>query len=102
MTVCPVNAIGVDEATGAKVVSDELCIGCGLCTIACPFGTVFALPHTGQATKCHLCGGQPACVVVCPTRAIEFAEVERSGEWFEDWGERVHERFVEALAGASG
>ena len=37
---CPVDAISVDMATGAKVISDDKCVGCKVCTIACPFGTV--------------------------------------------------------------
>ncbi len=37
---CPVEAIKVDAATGAKVVLDDVCVGCKVCTIACPFGTI--------------------------------------------------------------
>ena len=37
MHACPVNAIDVDESTGAKIVIDEVCVGCKLCVIACPF-----------------------------------------------------------------
>ena len=33
MTACPVNAIGIDDALGAKVINDSLCVGCHLCTI---------------------------------------------------------------------
>ena len=35
MVACPVKAITV-SAVGAKVVLDEVCVGCKLCTIACP------------------------------------------------------------------
>ena len=51
MNACPVNAIAVDPITGAKVVLDRVCVGCHLCTIACPFGTVFTLPGTDKAAK---------------------------------------------------
>ena len=34
---CPVDAISIDAATGAKVVSDDKCVGCKVCTIACPW-----------------------------------------------------------------
>ena len=37
---CPVEAITVDKATGAKVVNEATCVGCKVCTIACPFGTI--------------------------------------------------------------
>lgn len=95
MTACPVNAIVIDEG-GAKVVIDSLCIGCHLCTIACPFGTVFTLPHNDKAAKCNLCGGDPACATSCPTDAIEFVEVEKAGQWFEPWSERVNTNYVES------
>lgn len=97
MTACPVNAIDIDPATGSKVVLDARCIGCHLCTIACPFGTVFTLPGTDKASKCNLCGGQPACAAACPTDAIVLAEADQSGSWFDAWSERVHGGFVEAV-----
>lgn len=75
MNVCPTNAIGIDARTGAKVIREDACIGCHLCTISCPFGTVFTTPTTSKAAKCNLCGGEPACVTACPTYAIEFSEL---------------------------
>jgi carbon-monoxide dehydrogenase iron sulfur subunit len=97
MSACPVNAIAVDNTTGAKVVMDQLCIGCHLCTIACPFGTVFTTPHTDKATKCNLCGGDPACATACPTAAIEFVELDKAGDWFASWGEKVNRNYVAAV-----
>jgi Fe-S-cluster-containing hydrogenase component 2 len=86
MTVCPVDAISVDADTGAKVVDDDICVGCKVCTIACPFGTVNYNADTGKVIKCDLCGGEPACVEVCPTTALSFvhaglAGVEKMREW---------------------
>ena len=102
MTACPVNAIAIDESNQAKVVIESLCVGCHLCTIACPYGTVFTLPETDKAAKCNLCGGEPACAIACPTDAIEFVDQDTSGGWFESWGERVNSNYVEALAGENG
>lgn len=96
MNACPVNAIGIDSATGAKVVVDAHCIGCHLCTIACPFGTIFTLPHSGNAAKCNLCGGQPACAAACPTDAIEFGTDDSPASWFDGWAEKVNNRYLEA------
>ena len=68
MSACPVDAISVDAETGAKVVSDAACVGCKVCTIACPFGTVNYNADTGKVIKCDLCGGDPVCVKACSTR----------------------------------
>ena len=97
MNACPVNAIALDPQTGAKLVVDELCIGCHLCTIACPFGTVFTLPHSDKAAKCNLCGGQPACAAACPTQAIVYGEAPQAGQWFAPWGAKVHRNYVDAF-----
>ena len=96
MSACPVNAIAIDQ-TGAKIVLESLCVGCHLCTIACPFGTVFTLPQSDTASKCDLCGGQPACATSCPTDAIEFVESEAVADWFAPWSEQVDSNYVEAM-----
>lgn len=70
--VCPVTALSRNDATGAIKVDEDRCIGCGLCSIACPFGHI---THDGQnaiAVKCDLCGGEPACAAFCPTRTLEY------------------------------
>ncbi|MGB0747859.1 MAG: 4Fe-4S dicluster domain-containing protein [Magnetospiraceae bacterium] len=76
---CPVNAITVDGATGAKVVSASRCVGCKVCTIACPFGTVNYNASSGKVDKCDLCGGDPACAKACPTGAITYIDEEATG-----------------------
>src|SRR3990172_2054142 len=79
MTACPVEAIGISPV-GAKVVGDDQCVGCKLCTIACPHGTIFFNHQTHKAFRCTLWGGTPACVEVCPTQAILYEEAETT-----DW-----------------
>ncbi len=69
---CPTNAISINETTGAKVVDDAKCVGCKVCTIACPYGTINYRPETGKVAKCDLCDGNPACVEACPTGAITY------------------------------
>ena len=76
MRACPVDAITADAATGARVVSEESCVGCKVCTIACPFGTVNYVQATGKVAKCDLCGGDPACVRACPTEAITWVDAD--------------------------
>jgi Fe-S-cluster-containing hydrogenase component 2 len=79
MHACPVDAISVDGATGAKIVSDTLCVGCKVCTIACPFGTINYNQATGKVIKCDLCEGEPECAKACPTDAIVFVDADWTG-----------------------
>ena len=98
MQACPVNAIDVDETTGAKIVIDEVCVGCKLCVLACPFGTIFYDADADRASKCDLCAGDPACAHACPTDAIAFASVDPGG-WVGAFGDGVHADFVRATQG---
>jgi len=72
MDVCPEKAIYVDKKTGARIVDEEKCVGCGTCEEACQFDMIKVNPHTDKASKCDLCGGDPQCVAWCPTEAITF------------------------------
>ena len=84
IAACPVDALSVDEYTGAILVdvppsgasptSPSACIGCSACVDACPFGMAALHPHTGTALICDLCGGDPACVKRCATGAIVYTE----------------------------
>ncbi len=98
MQACPVNAIDVDEQTGAKIVIDEVCVGCKLCVIACPFGTMFFDKSTDVATKCDLCAGEPACATACPTGAIEFSAAD-GDTWVGSFGQQVDGDYRRAVAG---
>ena len=76
---CPVEAITVDKMTGAKVVNESTCVGCKVCTISCPFGTINYVQETGKVQKCDLCGGDPACATACPTGAITYVDANWTG-----------------------
>jgi Fe-S-cluster-containing hydrogenase component 2 len=76
---CPVDAIKLDLTTGAKLVFQDICVGCKVCTIACPFGTVNYVQETGKVQKCDLCGGEPACADACPTGAITYIDANWTG-----------------------
>jgi carbon-monoxide dehydrogenase iron sulfur subunit len=69
---CPTEALYRDETTNAVLVYDKRCIGCAACADACPFGMIVLHPETGVALVCDLCGGDPACVKRCATRAIRY------------------------------
>jgi carbon-monoxide dehydrogenase iron sulfur subunit len=67
---CPVEAIAIDERTGAWVVDVGECIGCGECVEACPYEAIFVDEQLGISLKCDLCGGEPECAAMCPTGAV--------------------------------
>ncbi len=87
---CPTGAIEISASTGAKEVNDGLCVGCKVCTIACPFGTINYNATSGKVMKCDLCGGDPACAKVCPTQAITYIDAEMTGyDKMRNWAERT-------------
>jgi Fe-S-cluster-containing hydrogenase component 2 len=90
MQACPVDAISVNGDTGAKEVSATLCVGCKVCTIACPFGTINYNSISTKVDKCDLCGGDPDCVKVCPTPALSYIEAESAGmDKMRHWAEKT-------------
>jgi len=87
---CPTEAIQINLSTGAKEINESLCVGCKVCTIACPFGSVNYNHATGKVAKCDLCGGDPACVKACPTQAITFVDADWTGyDKMREWAERT-------------
>ncbi len=76
---CPTKAIS-KRVDGIVLIDDELCIGCGACIEACPFGAPQFNPEKDTIEKCNLCahrideGLSPACVLVCPTKALIFGD----------------------------
>lgn len=70
--VCPVSAIHKDAKTGAYIIDYDKCIGCRECVYVCPFGAMNLDLETGKPIKCDLCGGDPACVKICPTEALIY------------------------------
>ena len=92
---CPVSAITANVVTGAREVDEARCVGCKVCTIACPFGTVNYNQATGKVIKCDLCGGDPACSQACPTAAITFVDADQTGY------DKMHAWAARSLAGAA-
>jgi Fe-S-cluster-containing hydrogenase component 2 len=76
LRACPVGAISIDGAAGtnARVVDEEICIGCYRCLEACPIDPARVRFDTEKqvAVKCTLCGGDPMCAKFCPTGALKY------------------------------
>lgn len=69
VNVCPMKAISADPVTGARVIDEDKCIGCGACVNACPWHMPRVDVEKHKSTKCISCG---ACVAGCPTSALRM------------------------------
>jgi sulfite dehydrogenase (quinone) subunit SoeB len=87
VTVCPTGASYKRAEDGIVLVNPETCIGCKLCSWACPYGArEYDYTH-GVMKKCTLCVDRiynenfepedrvPACVKACPTGARSFGDL---------------------------
>ena len=72
--VCPTAAMHRTPGTTLVEYTKAKCIGCRMCTIACPFGNAVYDSFTGSIIKCDTCVGDPACVAYCPNQALEFVD----------------------------
>lgn len=65
------HAIYVSEENGARMVDSDLCIGCGMCSQACPWNMPRIDTESRTSTKCISCG---RCAEQCPNGAIQFID----------------------------
>ncbi len=84
VSCCPSGALLRDEEAGVVTWSEEKCVACGLCTLACPYGGISLDPVSGKVMKCDQCEGKPACVEVCDRGALELTT---SSEIYNTWGD---------------
>lgn len=90
LAACPVDALHRNAETGAVELRAAACVGCKVCTIACPFGTINYVHDTGKVAKCDLCGGDPKCVGACPTGAITYVDADATGfSRMQAWAEKT-------------
>ncbi|NPD30888.1 4Fe-4S binding protein [Eggerthellaceae bacterium zg-1084] len=81
--VCPTGAMHKDPDTGLVTVSQQRCVGCGYCHMACPYNVPKVDRGRGFSTKCDGCaerltqGDLPVCVGACPARALSFGPVDQ-------------------------
>ncbi|MCC6622524.1 MAG: 4Fe-4S dicluster domain-containing protein [Deltaproteobacteria bacterium] len=78
--VCPTGASFVGDG-GVVLVEPDKCTGCKACIAACPYDARYVHPR-GYVDKCTFCihrvrrGELPACVTVCPTKALTFGDLD--------------------------
>ncbi len=87
VTVCPTGASYKREEDGIVLINADTCIGCKLCSWACPYGAREFDSDDGVMKKCTLCVDRiynenlpeddrvPACVQACPTQARHFGDL---------------------------
>ena len=87
VTVCPTGASYKRAEDGIVLVNPDTCIGCKLCSWACPYGAREYDYDHGVMKKCTLCVDRiynetlpevdrvPACVKACPTGARAFGDL---------------------------
>jgi sulfite dehydrogenase (quinone) subunit SoeB len=87
VTVCPTGASYKRASDGIVLVDEDKCIGCKLCSWACPYGAREFDTVVGVMKKCTLCIDRiynenlapdervPACVAACPTGARHFGDL---------------------------
>jgi Fe-S-cluster-containing dehydrogenase component len=87
VTVCPTGASYKREEDGIVLVNADTCIGCKLCSWACPYGAREYDEDQGVMKKCTLCVDKiynenldvesrvPACVSTCPAGARHFGDL---------------------------
>jgi Fe-S-cluster-containing dehydrogenase component len=87
VTVCPTGASYKRTSDGIVLVDEDKCIGCKLCSWACPYGAREFDVEVGVMKKCTLCVDRifnenldeadrvPACVAACPTGARHFGDL---------------------------
>jgi Fe-S-cluster-containing dehydrogenase component len=87
VTVCPTGAAYKRAEDGIVLVNAETCIGCKLCSWACPYGARELDQDQGVMKKCTLCIDRiynetlpemervPACVSTCPASARHFGDL---------------------------
>jgi len=70
MKICPTSALRLREG-GGVILDPRLCIGCGYCVKACPFGAIFWDGVNDKPVICTHCG---LCVDFCPYDVIRLGD----------------------------
>jgi len=95
---CPAKALSKNEETGVVEWDSTKCVGCLLCTLACPYAGISFNIKTNEVMKCDLCGGDPECVKACEPRALKF---RNEATLYNKYGE-LEDLYVSGLSACLG
>lgn len=86
ISACPADAISKRPEDGIVLVDPDACLGrdeCGMCLDACPHESPqFGSEPNAKMQKCTFCVDRweerklPACVMACPTRALDAGPID--------------------------
>ena len=80
LKACPTSAYAKRD-DGIVTHDNERCIGCKLCTMACPYRVPCFDKDLGKVSKCEMCyeridkGELPICIMSCPMEALEIIDL---------------------------
>ncbi len=95
VAACPkeAGALTRDQLTGAILLNHSKCIGCGACLQVCSKdrSDVIRMSRDGKKAVgiCDLCGGDPACVKVCPEQCLSLVPANQKGIHFAASPEKI-------------
>ena len=85
VAACPkdAGALTRDPLTGAILLNEAKCIGCGACLNACAKdrSNIIRMSRDGKKALgiCDLCGGDPACIKICPEQCLSLVPANQDG-----------------------
>jgi carbon-monoxide dehydrogenase iron sulfur subunit len=73
---CMAMALVYDKESGMVLHDEKRCVGCWMCVMVCPYGSIRPNLKTKIPIRCDKCKDEdePACVAACPTGAIIWME----------------------------
>ena len=78
VATCMSGALQKSPGSGLVEYDGEKCAACYMCVMNCRYGVPAVTPDRERVVKCDFCAHLeegPACVRVCPKKAIEVREV---------------------------